>query len=312
MLKLGDRIFIKDDFSDESEIETVVIENADYIFGPSSIFMPKALIKTTGGVGTIPDGFVVDLAAKKWFIVEAELSQHNLWTHIAPQIAKQLTASVEPNTRSAIANMVIRKATSDQAVMEKFAAENIAPIHIHQLITQILQTAPVIGIPIDEVSADLKVWATGIRAEVKLWEINKYVEFGNTSIVLYQFPEEYKPAFDTEVGSGGGSGPLIQYDITVKNLLEAELMHAGQILTMSYKPEGGTRKNYSAIVNSDGTLVVMNKTFTSPSYAALYCIQSAGSPRKTTNGWTSWKDPNGNLLSKLREKYLKTKSNLKV
>lgn len=74
MLKLGNRIFIKDAFVDETEIETVVIENADYIFGPASIFLPKALIRTTGGVGTIPDGFVIDLAAKKWYIVEAELA----------------------------------------------------------------------------------------------------------------------------------------------------------------------------------------------------------------------------------------------
>jgi len=37
----------------------------------------------------------------------------------------------------------------------------------------------------------------------------------------------------------------------------------------------------------------------SPSYAAVYCIQKAGSPRKTANGWIMWKTKEGEYLDDL-------------
>jgi hypothetical protein len=73
MLVFGDRKFIQEPFSSEEEIEKVVTDNSEYIFGPASIYFPKALIKTIQGVGTIPDGFVIDLAARQWYICQSEL-----------------------------------------------------------------------------------------------------------------------------------------------------------------------------------------------------------------------------------------------
>jgi len=52
------------------------------------------LIKTGEGKGTIPDGFAIDLAAKKWYLVEGELLHHNVWGLIVPQISKQVIASL--------------------------------------------------------------------------------------------------------------------------------------------------------------------------------------------------------------------------
>jgi hypothetical protein len=93
MLIFGDRRFISATFDSEAEIENVVNENAEYIFGPDSILLPKSLIKSADGFGSVPDGFAVDFAARRWFIVEAELSSHSVWSHIAPQVAKQIVAA---------------------------------------------------------------------------------------------------------------------------------------------------------------------------------------------------------------------------
>ena len=68
---------------------------------------------------------------------------------------------------------------------------------------------------------------------------------------------------------------------------------------------------FKGIIENDGTISVHDKKFNSPSYAALYCINHAGSPRKTVNGWTSWKTLNNSTLSQIRENYLKKKSNTK-
>src|ERR1035437_4602624 len=107
MIIHGKRKFIVAKFINEEEIEKVVEKNADYIFGPDSIYLPKTLIKSPDGVGTIPDGFVVDLLNRQWFIVEAELSIHSVWNHIAPQIAKQIIAAQQPSTRRILLEVVI-------------------------------------------------------------------------------------------------------------------------------------------------------------------------------------------------------------
>jgi len=65
MIIFGKSKFISAPFSSEAELERVVQANAEYIFGPDSIYLPKSLIRTLEGTGTIPDGFVVDLATRR-------------------------------------------------------------------------------------------------------------------------------------------------------------------------------------------------------------------------------------------------------
>ena len=73
MLILGDRKFIEAAFESEEELERNVVANSEYLFGPASLYFPKTLIRTKDGFGTIPDGFAIDLDARRWFVVEAEL-----------------------------------------------------------------------------------------------------------------------------------------------------------------------------------------------------------------------------------------------
>ena len=95
MIIQGKTKFITASFGSEQELESVVQSNAEFIFGPDSIYLPKSLIRTSDGVGTIPDGYVVDIAERRWLIIEAELSAHSVWNHIAPQIAKQVIAATD-------------------------------------------------------------------------------------------------------------------------------------------------------------------------------------------------------------------------
>lgn len=91
--------------------------------------------------------------------------------------------------------------------------------------------------------------------------------------------------------------------------MKAELLAAGSRLFMSYKPKSiQERKTYEIIVEEDGSLRADDQNFSSPSYAAIYYINKAGSPRKTVNGWTSWKTEEGVSLANLRDKYLREHS----
>lgn len=303
--------YIQAPFDSEEELEQVVIDNYEYIFGPSAIYLPKGLILTPDGFGTIPDGFAFDLSKKQWFIVEAELAKHNIWSHIAPQVAKQITAASKPESKRYLIERVVSLFREKQEVQDKFEDEGIEHIDIRKVLDQILATQPLLGMPIDSVSADLREWAsTSVRLETKLWIVRKHVELGNPNNIMYEIPEEYRPVLDTkEMEESVARGSIASYDVSLQDLMAAGLLVPGSKLYMSYKPKSTQeRKTHQVIIQDDGSLRADDQNISSPSYAAIYYINKAGSPRKTVNGWTYWKTEDGIFLSDLRDRYLKLHS----
>ena len=306
MILFADRKFVTSTFDNEAEIERVVIDNAEFIFGPDYIMLPKSLIKSADGSGTIPNGFAIDFASRRWFIVEAELSAHPVWTHIAPQVSKQIVAAQQPASRKLLIEVVVNRVREDSQLKNRIEELGIDEIDIRQVVTEIIESPPIVGIPIDHVSIDLREWAQTLKNEVKLWIVRKLVDLRDPSEILYEIPDEFRPVFDSSADVPTRDGNRF-YDVSVSDLLEAGYIRSESRLTMSYKPRGGDKRCFEAIVSEDGDLVVADRSFSAPSYAALYCIQRAGSDRNTVNGWTSWKTANGELLADLRTKYLKEK-----
>ena len=306
MLIFRDTKYIKTPFKNEDELEQVVVSNYEYIFGPTSIYLPKKLIKTGDGTGTIPDGFAIDLGAKKWYLVEAELLHHNVWNHIAPQVSKQVIASLQPISKKIIENLAVEQYQNDAITKEKFSDQGIREINVRKILSEILDKEPSVGIPIDAISGDLKEWARTLRYSVKLWKITKYVEFNAPENIVYEFPEEFRPELDTEEDQKNNAldGEFSRYDANISELIEANLLEVGQKLIMEYKPRNGQKKKYEGIIEEDGSISVLGQTYSSPSYAALVGIQDAGSDRKTVNGWTSWKTAAGRTIADIREEYL--------
>src|SRR6516164_6940616 len=109
MIIQGNQKFINVPFESEEDLEKVVQDNAELLFGSDSIYLPKAMIRTADGAGTVPDGFVVDLVERQWFIVEAELAAHGVWDHIAPQITKQISAARQPASRLLLTELVVNR-----------------------------------------------------------------------------------------------------------------------------------------------------------------------------------------------------------
>jgi hypothetical protein len=307
MIILDDKKLIEAKFLNEQEVEDLVVANSEHFFGPSSILISKKKIKTNDGFGTVPDGFAIDLAAKVWYIVEAELSHHNVWTHIAPQVTKQLLAAGRPETRQLLTEILVQIVTEEPMTKEKFDDEGIKEINIRKVLGEILEKAPIIGMPIDAVTNDLRDWAATLKNDVKLWIVRKFVQFGNPRNIAYQIPEEYRPVFDTTDRESQPQSGIKSYDVSMADLIEEGFLAAGSELTMNYKPRGGKQQTFTAKLEPDGSLAVLDENFPSPSYAAIYCIQKAGSDRNTENGWLRWKTKEGKLLADLRSDYLRKK-----
>ncbi len=307
MLILNETKYIKAPFRNENELEQVIIDNYEYLFGPTSIYLPKKLIKTGDGFGTIPDGFAIDLHEKKWYLIEAELLHHNVWQHIAPQISKQIIAALQPLSRRIIENIAVEQYQNEEATKEKFNEQEIKEINVRKILSEILEKEPMIGLPIDDISNDLKEWARTLRYNVKLWRVSKYVELNNPNNIIYEFPEEYRPEFDTEkdVETSETENSISRYDTKISDLLNAGTLNVGDIIVMEYKPRSGKKMYYEGEILEDGSIYVLEQCFSSPSYAALAGIQNAGSDRKTVNGWTSWKLKRlDKSLAEIRKEYL--------
>ncbi|MCF8217686.1 MAG: hypothetical protein K9I29_03255 [Bacteroidales bacterium] len=306
MIIFEDKKFIKTPFESEEELEKVVIENYEHIFGPTSFYLPKALIKTGDGIGTIPDGFAIDLASKKWYLVEAELLHHNVWGHIAPQISKQVIAALQGLSKKIIEDLAVDQYQKEHSTKEKFEEQQIKEIDVRKELSNILDKEPIIGLPIDLVSGDLKEWARTLKYSVKLWTITKYVDFNDKNSIIYEFPEEFKPTLDTEEEQDQQKSlcDLTRYDVTITDLIESGYLQIGDKLKMTYKPRNGNKMKYEATILDDGSLEVLGQTYSSPSYAALAGIQDAGSERKTANGWARWKTKNNKTISELRDELL--------
>jgi len=74
------------------------------------------------------------------------------------------------------------------------------------VLTEIIESRPIVGIPIDHVSTDLREWAQTLKNEVKLWIVRKLVDFRDPTSVLYEIPDEFKPVFDSTEEAEGSQG----------------------------------------------------------------------------------------------------------
>jgi hypothetical protein len=271
-------------FDNEAEIETVVFSNSEHMFGPEIIFLGKRLIRCHGGDGTVPDGIVIDISSRSWYIVEAELASHSVWNHIAPQVSKQIAACIQKETHRQLVDECFRLARERPAIKELLETLDEDPMQIGFRLLEIFDKKPVIAIPIDRATKDLEDWAKTLLYVVRIWPIRKLVNANNADDVMYELPDQEGYVIDRD------SGERVQsYNVAMSDLVTARLLNNGDTLTMSYGPRGTTPRQFTAILDGQGNFQIDEQTFSSPSEAALYCIQAAGSPRGTVNGWTSWK-----------------------
>ncbi len=74
----------------EDILEAVIKEHSQEIWGENSYYFEKKKLRTSAGVASIPDGYVVVFGnTPRWYyVVEIELASHQLFEHIVPQISK--------------------------------------------------------------------------------------------------------------------------------------------------------------------------------------------------------------------------------
>lgn len=202
---------------------------------------------------------------------------------------------------------MIERIREDSGLRDRIEELGIPSIDIRHVLTETFEKPPIIGMPIDSISNDLRHWAQTLKNEVRLWIVRKLVDIRNPRNIMFEIPDEYRPVLDTSITSEDPR-QIEFFDVTIHDLLLAGELKVSDRLQMTYKPKGGERRTFEAVVRDNGDLETLGAIYSSPSYAAAGCIQSAGSDRKTAKRWTIWKTPAGEFLAQVRDRFLASRS----
>jgi len=142
----------------EEEFERVVKEHAPDIFGEESIYFDlKKKLKTRAGIGSIPDGLVIMFGnVPEWHIVEVELSSHDPYAHIVPQVDKFLNGIDNRDTRNKIIEALYDAINGDEFLKLKTRQAIGLDKDVHKFLSDLIARPPTITIVIEEYTSQLR------------------------------------------------------------------------------------------------------------------------------------------------------------
>lgn len=299
---INGKTYSKIEFNTEEEVENVIINNFKLLFGDYSILLPKSMISTSGGKGTIPDGIIIDFDSKQWYIMEVERGIHGTWEHIAPQINKQITAIQNDDTKVKITENCIIEIQKNKNFIELLSEINISEINIHGEIEKILRKDPIVSLPIDYIPNDLEEWAENLKIKVEIQLVEKFSDKDGN--ILFNMPDLVIKTSDEkiekEIKEISDKKPENLLELVVK----AGFLSDGEKVYMEYGPKGTKKKRFEGIVHING--IEVNGVISSPSISSLRCIQEVSPTRTTNNGWVTWKTMDGKVINDKWEKYQKS------
>ncbi len=104
---LNDEVYRPYSYKREEELEKLAVEHTEKLFGKNThFFNVKRKIVSKSGIGSTPDGYLVDLASDKFFIIEVELSSHDIVHHIMNQLSRFKLAMGNSETRNDLAKFL--------------------------------------------------------------------------------------------------------------------------------------------------------------------------------------------------------------
>ena len=164
--------YIQYQYKNELEIEDMIFEHHEYIFGEDSLLLSKRKIKTNSGISTIPDAFVISLDDKRWYLIEVELKNHPLYEHIVPQISKFNTAIKNSDSQKKLIKMIYDEIKDDPQKNLIFQLKQIK--EVFKYITEILESKPQIIILIDGKNDELEEVCDSLPFDSKVIEFKTF------------------------------------------------------------------------------------------------------------------------------------------
>ncbi len=220
----------------EDELEQMVKEHAQDIFGEQSIYLDrKQKLKSLSGIGSIPDGYVIVFGdSPEWHIIEVELSSHPLYEHIVSQVSKFINGISNPNIQRGIVNAIDGEITRD-AFLKLRLRKAIEPVEIHRFLSDLVSKQPVLTIIIEKDTEELREALSTLRyPQIKVVEFQTFVREGaGLAVHAHLFQPIYAPLLPPPAppqpilpdGKRAKAGK-----VTLQELIDASLLTDRQVL----------------------------------------------------------------------------------
>jgi len=188
------RRFLEYRYSREDELEKTVIDNYKIFFGKNTIYIDaKKKIEAKALGGAIPDGFLFDFSNKdnpEFYIVEMELSSHDFYKHIFPQVTKFFAFYKNSKSQTELIEKIFSVVNSFKDLKTEFK-KYLVEKEIYKFIKDVIENSQNILLLLDEDMAELpeiiETYSDTWGKMVKKLILKKFVN--NNDVIYFLNPE---------------------------------------------------------------------------------------------------------------------------
>ena len=177
---------------EEEEFHPMIKEHSQEIFGKNSLYLPiEEFLISEAGRGAMPDGFAIVFSERpEMYIVEVELSSHDLDRHIVEQINRFVRVLKNPDNRKKIADDLEEKIRSNP-IDEAFLKQEIGTKEIYKFLSDLVSQHPRIVIIIENKDDKLIEACENLKVSPIIKEFKTFVSEDAPTIHAHLFEPIY-------------------------------------------------------------------------------------------------------------------------
>jgi len=165
----------------------MVKEHAKEIFGEDTVYFGlKQKIISKSGIGSIPDGYVIDLSGSAWYIVEVELSSHPLHEHVTGQLNRFWVGIKNLNAQRELIDALHKEIDNDK-ILRAYVESKIGSAEIKGFLLDLISKAPKIVVVIEEMGKKVEDACDGLKAEPAIVEFKTFARENAPNIHAHLF-----------------------------------------------------------------------------------------------------------------------------
>jgi len=160
---------------EEKDFHPIVKEHSDIIFGEDTKYFDVSLkLKSISGLGSKPDGCVLNFKDNYWYIVEVELSKHDPYDHIVNQLTRFINGIENPKTKNDVVDILYDEIDKNK-MLRAYVEEKVGK-DIHHWLSKLISQTPIIVVVIEK-KTDKVIEACKIlsKYETYILELNTFV-----------------------------------------------------------------------------------------------------------------------------------------